>query len=124
MARLKHQWAGEYDQWRQSRLDKDRWIYLWADGIYNGLSSTKNEGGGARYLADGNTGGCREGERSKGYLSRDSMLHMFFKLGESAQKNWRKQGGFNYLAKVVQGIKFRDGEEVIAVDQRTARSAG
>ncbi len=37
VARLKRQWAGEYDQWRQSRLDKDRWVYLWADGIYSGL---------------------------------------------------------------------------------------
>lgn len=41
-----------------------------------------------------------------------SMLHMIFKLGECAEKNWRKQRGFNYLAKVVQGITFKDGEEV------------
>lgn len=46
------------------------------------------------------------------------MLHMIFKLGEFAEKNWRKQRGFNYLDEVVQGIKFRDEEEVIATDQK------
>ncbi len=59
-------------------------------------------------------------KRSKGCLSRDGMLQMIFKLGECAEKNWRKQRGFNYLAKVVQGIKFKDGEEVIATDQKVA----
>ncbi|HBX36141.1 MAG TPA: IS256 family transposase, partial [Pseudohongiella sp.] len=37
VARLKRQWAQEYTAWRQSRLDRDRWVYLWADGIYSGL---------------------------------------------------------------------------------------
>lgn len=59
-------------------------------------------------------------KRSKGCLNRDGMLHMIYKLGECAEKNWRKQRGFHYLAKVVQGIKFRDGEEVIATDQKVA----
>ena len=59
-------------------------------------------------------------KRSKGCLSREGMLHMIFKLGACAEKNWRKQRGFNYLAKVVQGIKFKDGEEVIATDQKVA----
>ncbi|GFZ82945.1 hypothetical protein GCM10011403_28080 [Pseudohongiella nitratireducens] len=59
-------------------------------------------------------------KRSKGCLSRDGMLHMIYKLGECAQKKWRKQRGFNYLAKVVQGVKFKDGEEVITADQKVA----
>jgi transposase-like protein len=271
VARLKRQWADEYAAWRQSRLDKDRWVYLWADGIYSGLRAEDaklcalviigvNERGQKHFLAieDGvreSTQSWREvllslkargmntpklavgdgamgfwaaldevyGEtrqqrcwmhktgnilnyapksaqpkmkqalhdiwqaatrneaesafdkfermyepkypkavqclqkdrdelmafydfpaqhwqslrttnpiessfgtirhrtkRSKGCLSRDGMLHMIFKLGECAQKNWRKQRGFHYLAKVVQGIKFRDGEEVIATDQKVA----
>lgn len=37
VARLKRQWGEEYTAWRQSRLDRDRWVYLWADGIYSGL---------------------------------------------------------------------------------------
>jgi transposase-like protein len=271
VARLKRQWAEEYTTWSQSRLDKDRWVYVWADGIYSGLRAADaklcalviigvNERGHKHFLAiedgvrestqswrevllslkargmntpklavgDGamgfwaaldevysetrqqrcwmhKTGNIlnyaaksaqpkmkqalhdiwqaatrKEAEaafahferlyepkypkavqclqkdreelmafydfpaqhwqslrttnpiestfgtirhrtkRSKGCLSRDGMLHMIFKLGECAEKNWRKQRGFNYLAKVVQGIKFRDGEEVIATDQKVA----
>lgn len=37
VARLKRQWADEYEIWRKSRLDRDRWLSLWADGIYSGL---------------------------------------------------------------------------------------
>ena len=275
VARLKRQWADEYDQWRQSRLDKDRWVYLWADGIYSGLRSEDaklcalviigvNDRGQKRFLAiedgvrestqswrevllglksrgmntpklavgDGAMGfwaaldevysdtrqqrcwmhktgnvlnyapksvqpkmkqalhdiwqaATREDansafdrfektyepkypkavqclqkdreelmafydfpakhwqslrttnpiestfgtirhrtKRSKGCLSRDSMLHMIFKLGECAQKNWRKQRGFDYLAKVVRGVKFRDGEEVTTTDRGAALSTG
>jgi len=51
-------------------------------------------------------------KRSKGCLTRDGMLHMMFKLGQCAQKNWRRQRGFDYLAKVITGVKFRDGIEV------------
>ena len=271
VARLKRQWADDYVSWRKSRLDKDRWVYLWADGIYSGLRAEDaklcalviigvNARGQKRFLAieDGvreSTQSWREvllglkargmntpklavgdgamgfwaaldevyGEtrqqrcwlhktgnvlnaapksvqpkmkqalhdiwqaatrdeaesafekfermyepkypkavrclqkdrdelmafydfpaqhwqslrttnpiestfgtirhrtkRSKGCLSRDGMLHMIYKLGECAEKNWRKQRGFNYLAKVVQGIKFRDGEEVVTTDQRVA----
>ena len=275
VARLKRQWAEEYDQWRQSRLDKDRWVYIWADGIYSGLRAEDaklcalviigvNDRGQKRFLAiedgvrestqswrevllglktrgmnppklavgDGAMGfwaaldevysdtrqqrcwmhktgnvlnyapksvqpkmkqalhdiwqaATREDadkaferfektyepkypkavqclqkdreelmafydfpakhwqslrttnpiestfgtirhrtKRSKGCLSRDSMLHMIFKLGECAQKNWRKQRGFDYLAKVVRGVKFRDGEEVTTADPGAAQSTG
>lgn len=37
VARLKQQWGEQYQAWRKSRLDNDRWVYLWADGIYSGL---------------------------------------------------------------------------------------
>lgn len=37
ISRLKLQWQEEYDTWRQQPLDEDRWVYLWADGIYSGL---------------------------------------------------------------------------------------
>jgi putative transposase len=55
-------------------------------------------------------------KRSKGCLSRDGMLHMMFKLGQCAEKKWRRLRGFDYLAKVVTGIQFNDGVEVTAVD--------
>ena len=51
-------------------------------------------------------------KRSKGCMTRDGMLHMMFKLGMCAQKNWRRQRGFKYLAKVIAGVKFKDGIEV------------
>ncbi|MDR4502043.1 MAG: IS256 family transposase [Nitrospirales bacterium] len=37
VARLKHTWREEYEAWRQRRIDKEQWVYLWVDGIYTGL---------------------------------------------------------------------------------------
>ena len=59
-------------------------------------------------------------KRSKGCLTRESMLHMIFKLSECAEKNWRKQRGFEHLARVITGVKFKDGIEVTADIQATA----
>jgi len=47
---------------------------------------------------------------------RDGMLHMMFKLGMCAKKNWKRLRGFDYLAKVITGVKFKDGVEVTDVD--------
>ena len=51
-------------------------------------------------------------KRSKGCLTRQGMLHMMFKLGMCAQEKWRRLRGFEWLAKVIEGVKFRDGNEV------------
>lgn len=51
-------------------------------------------------------------ERTKGCLTRDGMLAMIFKLGMGAERNWRRLRGFQWLAKVIDGVKFRDGIEV------------
>jgi len=51
-------------------------------------------------------------KRAKGYLSRDGMLQMMFKLGQCAQQNWRRLCGFEYLNKVITGVKFKDGVEI------------
>lgn len=59
-------------------------------------------------------------KRSKGCLTRDGMLHMMFKLAECAQNNWRRQRGFDYLAKVITGVKFIDGVEATTLDQNAA----
>lgn len=37
VARLKQEWAGEYNHWRTVDLGRDEWVYVWADGIYSGL---------------------------------------------------------------------------------------
>ena len=39
VSRLKRVWAKEYDGWREAPLDKEEWVYVWADGIYSGLRS-------------------------------------------------------------------------------------
>ena len=59
-------------------------------------------------------------KRSRGCLTRDGMLHMMFKLGQCAQKNWRRLRGFDDLAKVITGVKFNDRIEVTNVDQAAA----
>jgi transposase-like protein len=58
--------------------------------------------------------------RSKGCLTRDGMLHMMFKLNQCAQKNWRKMREFDYLAKVITGVQFKDGIEVAKANQKAA----
>jgi len=37
VSRLKQTWAQEYHCWNDERLDKERWVYVWADGVYSGL---------------------------------------------------------------------------------------
>jgi transposase-like protein len=59
-------------------------------------------------------------KRSKGCLSRDGMLHMMFKLSQCAALNWRRLRGFNYLAKVIEGVPFKDGIEIKKSDQVAA----
>ena len=61
-------------------------------------------------------------DRTKGCVSRNTMLAMIYKLGMSAEKRWRRIRGFNYLAKVINGVKFRDGVEVSS-DTDECRSA-
>jgi len=55
-------------------------------------------------------------KRSKGCLSRDGMLRTMFKLGQCAEQNWRKLRGFDYLAKVITGVTFKDGIEATTTD--------
>jgi putative transposase len=59
-------------------------------------------------------------KRSKGCLSREGMLHMMFNLGQCAEQNWRKLRGFDYRAKVIRGVTFKDGIETIKPDQIAA----
>ncbi len=58
--------------------------------------------------------------RTKGCLTRDGMLHMMFKLGQCAEGNWRRLRGFDYLAKVITGVVFKDGIEVADNEQVAA----
>ena len=51
--------------------------------------------------------------RSKGCLSNKTALAMIFKLAEAAEKSWRRLDGHNQLPKVILGLKFTDGIEVV-----------
>ena len=55
-------------------------------------------------------------KRSKGCLSRDTALIMVFKLIKIAEKTWRRLDGKNQLPKVIAGVKFCDGNEVMVDD--------
>ena len=63
--------------------------------------------------------------RSKGCLSNRTALAMVFKLLEAAQKSWRRLDGHNQLPKLVLGVTFNDGIEVIAkpTDRQSATAA-
>jgi transposase-like protein len=54
--------------------------------------------------------------RTKGCLTRDGLLHMMFKLGQCAEKTWRRLRGFKQLEKVIEGIQFTDGIEETMID--------
>ena len=58
--------------------------------------------------------------RTKGALSQDTARLMVFKLVMAAAKTWRKLKGENQLPKVVQGVTFRNGVEVIDTPTQNA----
>ena len=51
--------------------------------------------------------------RTKGALSTKTAKLMVFKLVTAAAKTWRRLKGENQLPKVVKGVKFQNGIEVI-----------
>ena len=51
--------------------------------------------------------------RTKGALSAKTAKLMVFKLVDAAAKTWRRLKGENQLPKVIAGIKFQNGIEVV-----------
>jgi putative transposase len=51
--------------------------------------------------------------RSKGCLSNKTALAMIFKLAEAAERSWRRLDGHNHLPKIILGVRFTDGIEVV-----------
>ncbi len=81
VSRLKRVWAQEYRRWREERPDTDRWVYIWADGIYSGLRSEQaklcalvvvgvNERGEKHFLA------IEDGVRESTQSWREVLLHL------------------------------------------------
>jgi transposase-like protein len=58
--------------------------------------------------------------RSKGCLSNKTALATIYKLAEAAEKNWRRLDGHNQLPKIILGVKFTDGIEVVRSQAQTA----
>jgi hypothetical protein len=45
---------------------------------------------------------------------------MIFKLAEAAEKSWHRLNGHNQLPKIILGIKFADGIEVVRSQAQVA----
>jgi len=50
--------------------------------------------------------------KTRGCLSRDTMLAMVFKLYQSAAKRWHRLRAAHYLTEVISGTIFKDGLRV------------
>lgn len=59
-------------------------------------------------------------KRLKNCLSRQTAFVMVFKLIKEAEKRWRRLDGKNQLPKVISGVKFNNGCEVIPDDAKHA----
>src|SRR5215831_6724154 len=46
-------------------------------------------------------------------LSNKTALAMIFKLAEAAEKSWRRLDGHNQFPKIILGVKFANGIEVV-----------
>jgi len=58
--------------------------------------------------------------KTRGCVSRATILAMVYKLGQSAQKRWHRIRGYSRLPEVVRGVKFVDG---IAQKERPQQEA-
>src|ERR1043165_6804261 len=58
--------------------------------------------------------------RSKGCLSNKTALAMIFKLTEAAEKSWRRLDGHRQLPKIILGVRFTDGIEVVRSEAQIA----
>lgn len=60
-------------------------------------------------------------KKTRGCVSRTTILTMVFRLGLSAENGWRKLRGFRRLAEVINGVNFIDGiDEKTIAGQRSA----
>lgn len=51
--------------------------------------------------------------RTKNCVSRNTLLGLVFQLALTAERSWRKLGGFRLLPEVVRGVRFQDGVAVV-----------
>ncbi len=60
------------------------------------------------------------GDQTFATIRHRTKRSVMFKLSQCAEKKWRRLRGFDYLAKVITGVKFKDGIEVKEIDQVAA----
>jgi hypothetical protein len=53
-------------------------------------------------------------------LSNKTTLAMIFKLAEAAERSWRRLDGHNQLPKIILGVRFVDGIEVVRSQAQAA----
>jgi putative transposase len=58
--------------------------------------------------------------RAKGCLSNKTALAMIFKLAEAAERSWRRLDGHQQMPKVILGVTFADGGEVVSREAQVA----
>ena len=57
--------------------------------------------------------------RTKNCVSRNTLLGLVFQLALTAEKSWRKLGGFKLLPDVARGVRFQDGIAVVDQSDQT-----
>ena len=55
--------------------------------------------------------------KTRGCVSRSTILALVFRLGLSAEKHWIKLRGFKRLGQVIRGVKFADGTPIVTDGQ-------
>lgn len=58
--------------------------------------------------------------RAKGCLSNKTALAMIFKLAEAAERSWRRLDGHHQMPKVILGVTFADGVEIVSREAQVA----
>ncbi len=104
VSRLKQVWSEEYATFCQRDLSRDRWVYIWADGVYSGLRAEQtklcalviigvNERGQKQFL------GIEDGVRESTQSWRELLLNMKSRgmtapqlaIGDGAMGFWSAQ---------------------------------
>jgi putative transposase len=106
ISRLKRSWQDEHARWNQGDLSKDRWVYLWVDGVYSSVRGDNerlcalvvigvNERGQKRFLA------IEDGVRESKQSWREVLLGLK-RRGLKAPRLAVGDGVLNYLPKTTQ----------------------
>jgi putative transposase len=131
LLRLKAQWQGEYETWKQRRLDDLEVVYLWADGLYvkAGLEDTKAAmlvmigvlTNGQKVVVAVESG-QRESKESWGMILRDlrttaakrfkkveNATALIWEMLQVAESTFRRLKGAELLPAVYAGTRYVDG---------------